>query len=476
MSTIVLRSVKGTPLTNTEVDTNFSNLNTDKYQSGDAAAFTTLSATGVTTVQAGTALLPAITTTGDTNTGIFFPAADTIAFSEGGAEAMRIDSSGNVGIGTGSPSSFGSTQKILAVQGSSGSVAGYIAAVSSDATRSVGMYSGLSSSDTPSLIYVNALRFGSSTTTDGVTGYSEKMRIDSSGNVGIGTSSVTANMRLDVQAASSAMQVKSTTGTNVAFTQYVNTGGTFYVGIDSSVGGGLTGSSSAYSGVISHSGAYPLSFGTSSTERMRITSAGGVSFGATGTAYGTSGQVLTSAGNAPPTWTTAASANTASAIVQRDASGNFTAGTITAALTGNASGSAATFTSTSQNSQFNSVGVGTAGSGTAGEIRATNNITAYYSDDRLKTRLGNIQDALAKVKTLSGFYYEANQTAQDLGYDVVREVGVSAQQVQAVLPEIVVPAPIDEKYWTVRYEKMIPLLIEAIKELEVRLAALESKK
>jgi len=142
---------------------------------------------------------------------------------------------------------------------------------------------------------------------------------------------------------------------------------------------------------------------------------------------------------------------------------------------GNAGGSAATFTSTSQNSQFNSVGVGTAGSGTAGEIRATNNITAYYSDDRLKTKLGGIIGALAKVKSLNGFYYEANETAQALGYEAIREVGVSAQEVQAVLPEIVVPAPIDEKYWTVRYEKLVPLLIEAIKELSEEVERLKVK-
>ncbi len=123
--------------------------------------------------------------------------------------------------------------------------------------------------------------------------------------------------------------------------------------------------------------------------------------------------------------------------------------------------------------QFGSFGVGTAASGTTGEIRATNNITAYYSDDRLKTKLGNIENALDKVMTLNGFYHEANETAQALGYDKVREVGVSAQEVHSVLPEVVAPAPIDPQYMTVRYERMIPLLIEAIKELKAEIDSIK---
>ena len=126
--------------------------------------------------------------------------------------------------------------------------------------------------------------------------------------------------------------------------------------------------------------------------------------------------------------------------------------------------------------QIGSLGVGTAASGTSGEIRATNNITAYYSDDRLKTKLGSIVNALSKVKSLNGFYYEANETAQALGYEPIREVGVSAQEVQAILPEIVVPAPIDDKYLTVRYEKLIPLLVEAIKELSEEVERLKESK
>ena len=130
---------------------------------------------------------------------------------------------------------------------------------------------------------------------------------------------------------------------------------------------------------------------------------------------------------------------------------------------------------TGDNVRFNSIGVGTAASGTTGEIRATNMISSYYSDDRLKTRGSNIENALEKVLSLDGFYYEANDVAQSLGYEVKQEVGVSAQSVQAVLPQIVVPAPIDDKYLTVQYERLVPLLIEAIKEQQKQIEELKAK-
>jgi len=122
-----------------------------------------------------------------------------------------------------------------------------------------------------------------------------------------------------------------------------------------------------------------------------------------------------------------------------------------------------------------SLGIGTAASTTTGEIRATNEVTAYYSDDRLKTKSGNIKNALDKVISLNGFHYQPNELAGELGYDTsVKKVGVSAQEVLKVLPEAVVPAPIDPKYHTVQYNKLIPLLIESIKELTAKVTRLEN--
>jgi hypothetical protein len=238
----------------------------------------------------------------------------------------------------------------------------------------------------------------------------------------------------------------------------------------------------------------------------------------------------------------ATSANTAGTIVARDGSGNFSAGTITAALNGNAAtatilqttrsiggvnfngsaninlpgvnvpgnqdttgssasctGNAATATAlqtartingvsfngtanitisaqaTNTNTQLASLGVGTTASGTTGEIRATSTITSGFSDDRLKTKIGNIEGALDKVRALTGFYYEANETAQALGLAGGRDVGLSAQAVKAVQPEATAPAPVDEQYLTVRYERLVPLLVEAIKELDGELQSLKAQ-
>ena len=115
-------------------------------------------------------------------------------------------------------------------------------------------------------------------------------------------------------------------------------------------------------------------------------------------------------------------------------------------------------------------------------IFSQSNIIAYYSDERLKTNLGPIENPLDKVQKLNGFYYVENDLARSFGYNEEKvQVGLSAQQVQAVLPMVVTLAPFDmdideitkeikgsktgENYLTVDYEKIVPLLVEAIKEL-----------
>jgi hypothetical protein len=114
-------------------------------------------------------------------------------------------------------------------------------------------------------------------------------------------------------------------------------------------------------------------------------------------------------------------------------------------------------------------------------IAAVGNITAYYSDERLKTKVGDIDNALAKVRKLSGFLYVENELARKVGYkNTKQQVGVSAQRVREVLPEAVSLAPFDietdretgellsksgEEYLTVDYSRLVPLLIEAVKEL-----------
>jgi len=203
--------------------------------------------------------------------------------------------------------------------------------------------------------------------------------------------------------------------------------------------------------------------------------------GLSGTSYnGSTGITIANTGVTSITTNTGLSANssaTGAVTITNTGVTSLTAGTgiSISAATGGVTITNTNSIGSSTNLQIQSLGVGTAASGTTGEIRAISNITSNYSDDNLKDNLGNIPNALEKVLSLNGFYYEPNKTAQDLGYAVKREVGVSAQQVQAVLPEIVVAAPIDDKYLTVHYERLVPLLIEAIKEQQKQIDELKLK-
>jgi hypothetical protein len=115
----------------------------------------------------------------------------------------------------------------------------------------------------------------------------------------------------------------------------------------------------------------------------------------------------------------------------------------------------------------------------AGAITAGGNITAFVSDMRLKDRKANISNALEKVESLSGFNYTLNDKAIELMPSMDKDeefVGVSAQEVEKVLPEAVKPSPVSSDYKTVQYEKLVPLLIEAIKELNAEIKELKKHK
>jgi hypothetical protein len=197
------------------------------------------SATSIT-VAAGAVGTPSITTTGDTNTGIFFPAADTIAFAEGGAEAMRIDSDGDVGIATSSPAykldvGTGSVVGNIHTRGSisSGTLTGFlirdIPRLTNDTATLENTFIGCGAT-AGNIIFQQ----GSSLTSASNT---ERMRIDSSGNLLVGKTSVgTSNTGFEFTPASGVARINLTssgTGVQSKIVFYNNSGtycGEIYTG------------------------------------------------------------------------------------------------------------------------------------------------------------------------------------------------------------------------------------------------------
>jgi hypothetical protein len=383
-------------------------------------AFTTLSATGVTTFSAGTVSLPAITTTGDTNTGIFFPAADTIAFTEGGAESMRIDSSGNLLVGT--TSAVGK----LTIDAPNTLVSPTIS------MRNAG---GLYGFDFDSE-NVSVGRLDLYAVTNGVRSQVISF-MRSSGNVGIGTSSPSS---YSIYGNKLVVYGTGTNGPGITIaTGTADTGTLFFAD-------GTTGTET-YRGSVGYShGDDALLFGTSATERMRIDSSGNLLVGKTAyVSVSTDGLYL---GKTYNQW----SLTSDSTYVNR----NGTDGAV-----------------------FNFYKAGTA----VGSIDVTTLLTTYNttSDYRLKDNIAPMTGALAKVSQLKPVTYKWKS-------DGSNGEGFIAHELAEVIPQAVTGQKdaveedgtphyqgIDTSFLVATLTKAIQEQQALIESLTTRLIALENK-
>jgi len=109
-----------------------------------------------------------------------------------------------------------------------------------------------------------------------------------------------------------------------------------------------------------------------------------------------------------------------------------------------------------------------------GEIKATGEVTAYFSDERLKKDIVPIDGALKGVMAMGGYNYKANGLAKELGVERTdNQIGLLAQEVEAQFPELVTESAL-EGYKTIRYDKMVTVLVEAMKEQQAMIEQLQA--
>lgn len=465
----------------------------------------------------------------DTDTGMWSPSSDAIALSTAGSERLRVDSSGNVGIGTSSPGfkldiasgdirlsntygiRWGSSDQAF-IFGDDGASGGFLRfGVNSEWMRitdsgNVGIGT---SSPGQTLQVVNAgsyqFRLGAGSTfnydlgrsaSDGLlyfygnqstfTGYvfggvdGERMRINSSGNVGIGTSSPATKLNVigDIQLS------RSATASDAAINFGSNANNYIYSGNSSNL----------------------MAFATNGSERVRIDSSGNVSIGTTAgySGYG-SGRGLTLSNqsslifqNTSNTWnsTTAGGAvtyfndnnlyldakdsgsnmifrvNGATERLRINSSGNLLVGTsstfdnvsyLVAQFQGGVSTKIAGTAATSQMSFFNN-------NGRVGYIGTDGTTTTYYtsSDARLKHDIVDAPDAADLIDAIKvrSFKWNADNSEQRYGF--------VAQELAEVAPEAVGGTPDGDEMMAVDYSKLVPMLVKEIQSLRARMAELET--
>ena len=456
-------------------------------------------------------------------TGTYLP----MTFYTGGSERMRLDTSGNLGIGTSSFSLSNAGRGLLEINGSSDSIIGwkYGGTVAGYIQGQAAAFAINSSSTSP--LYLTA--GGTTQSIVFQTNATERMRIDSSGNVGIGTSSPSTYGKFVISSTGAAQTILTGTDNGNGFIQYYGaTGRLGYVGFGDS-------SSNLY---FSNDKNAASIFLTNATERMRINSSGYVGIGASTTAQlrsqltvlgaGQATAALSDSGNTDGTIQINSNVNSGgrggaltfgalldnasytpfaalkgllsngggngvgdlafstrnatgdTALTERmriDSSGNllvnrtsqFTAGQYSADFGGNTR-RGATYNNTDGNTGANFVSFGTTGTviGTISQVSTTGVLYNTTSDQRLKENIQDAESASALIDSLQvrQFDWKSDNSHQRYGF--------VAQELVTVAPEAVHQPNDPEEMMAVDYSKLVPMLVKEIQSLRKRLAALES--
>ena len=385
------------------------------------------------TVGAGSNTAPSINTTGDTNTGIFFPAADTIGFTKGGVEAMRINSSGNVGIGAANDAYNLVTANDNTTTGAS--------------QYSIGATATLSGT-TFSASFLSQLRIAASTTAASAAGLRIVNPSLASGAsigdcYGISIDDITSGTTNDI-----GIRSLVSSGTNKWNIYASGTAANYFAG-QAQFANGSVGTPSISNINDTNTGIYfpaadQVSITTGGTQRIVVDASGNVAIG-----------IATAQGKL----------HVVDQVDRTSTTGQFT-------IAGSGYQAAHWLDATAyyigQNSNSRELRI-YSGSSTAVGVRLTagNNAWQTYSDERMKDIIEPIENAAQKVSTLRTVIGKYKTDEAD-----TRRVFMIAQDVQAVLPEAVTTDA--EGMLGMAYDHIVPLLVAAIKEQQAIITQLQA--